>query len=675
MMNKIKKYLRRVHSHTAKINAQTLTSILSRLLFPLIGLLSCVWMLVRVIPKPSRAGYPCIRAAMPLASGFILYMVGLVTSVCAIREAKKWFHKTRYLLTATFVILAIIGILWTIHSTHNPGLAQFETAIHQPNNPIGEAKGLFPGRVVWVHNPDATNENCIPNQYGSAWFMDENNDQNIIDKMLSDALQGISGQTSDSTAWDAVFKYHNNARGKGDIGYQEGEKVFIKTNATSSWWGNINSNDLSIVENQYYGISETSPHLVLSVLRQLVNIVGVAQGNIYVGDPMKHIYKHCYELWYSEFPDVHYLDHDGWVGREKVVESVSAIIYYSDRGTVLRTGTWDNAAVGDPVYNDYLYTIFDECDYMLNIPTLKGHKHAGVTMFAKNHFGSHTRDDAKHLHGGLVAPEVDNPRRQGYGLYRVQVDLLGHELLGGKNLLYIMDALWSSDFEIDPPDKFLMPPFNNDWMSSLFVSLDPIAIESVGFDFLRAEFTVQRGLATYPQMEGVDDYLHQAADSTLWADGIVYDPENDGTPLPSLGVHEHWNNPADKQYSRNLGTGNGIELVDINSPTSVKNLNTTARIADKFILHPNYPNPFNQSTQIPYQIHTAVKVELTIYNMQGQRVRTLVNAAHQTGAYLSSWNGTADDGSVVPSGMYMYQLRISGGEEKFIASHKMLFIK
>jgi hypothetical protein len=43
--------------------------------------------------------------------------------------------------------------------------------------------------------------------------------------------------------------------------------------------------------------------------------------------------------------------------------------------------------------------------------------------------------------------------------------------------------------------------------------------------------------------------------------GTTYDPEGDGTLLASLGVHEHWNNPVDRQYSRNLGTGDGIELV------------------------------------------------------------------------------------------------------------------
>jgi hypothetical protein len=64
-------------------------------------------------------------------------------------------------------------------------------------------------------------------------------------------------------------------------------------------------------------------------------------------------------------------------------------------------------------------------------------------------------------------------------------------------------------------------------------------------------------------MPGVDDYLHQAADIKNWPEGIVYDPDNSGKPIPSLGVHEHWNNSADKQYSGNLGLPNGITLVSI----------------------------------------------------------------------------------------------------------------
>jgi hypothetical protein len=66
-----------------------------------------------------------------------------------------------------------------------------------------------------------------------------------------------------------------------------------------------------------------------------------------------------------------------------------------------------------------------------------------------------------------------------------------------------------------------------------------------------------------PSWNGVDDYLHQAADSSNWPQGLTYDPDNNGKPISSLGVHEHWNNSADRQYSRNLGFQKGIELVSI----------------------------------------------------------------------------------------------------------------
>jgi hypothetical protein len=90
------------------------------------------------------------------------------------------------------------------------------------------------------------------------------------------------------------------------------------------------------------------------------------------------------------------------------------------------------------------------------------------------------------------------------------------------------------------------------------MSQDPVAIDSVGLDFIRNE----------PREEGVhgpghpDNYLHEAALIGDAPSGTKYDPEQDGTFIAkSLGVHEHWNNAVDKQYSRNLGIGTGIELV------------------------------------------------------------------------------------------------------------------
>jgi hypothetical protein len=97
--------------------------------------------------------------------------------------------------------------------------------------------------------------------------------------------------------------------------------------------------------------------------------------------------------------------------------------------------------------------------------------------------------------------------------------------------------------------------FGDQWAASLLVSQDPVAIDSVGLDILRSEprATQVRG--------NPDNYLHEAAMAGKPASGAVYDPEKDGKPLASLGVHEHWNNAADRKYSRNLGKREGIELI------------------------------------------------------------------------------------------------------------------
>jgi len=98
--------------------------------------------------------------------------------------------------------------------------------------------------------------------------------------------------------------------------------------------------------------------------------------------------------------------------------------------------------------------------------------------------------------------------------------------------------------------------FGEKWTSSIFMSQDPVAIDSVALDFVRNE-----SKATDCTGRGVDNYLHEAALANDPPSGRFYDPDGDGVRLESLGVHEHWNNATDKKYSRNLGTGNGIELV------------------------------------------------------------------------------------------------------------------
>ncbi|HEX2937257.1 MAG TPA: DUF362 domain-containing protein [Bacteroidales bacterium] len=628
----------------------------SKLLLPVLGLIAMIWILIRVIPKPSRLSYPCVQSAIPLAAGFFGYISIAALSTVAFLRSKKSLRYYPLFFVGAFIVFAMNGFHFA------PTIVLTSDAKVEANQPFGEAKGIFPGRVVWVHNPNAVNQNCISDELDHAWYMAENNNQGVINGMVSAAIDSLTGSTSDTAAWRKIFQFHNQSRGKGAVNYKAGEKIFIRINICSSWGGNYNPNDLSKVKNDWYGMSETSPAMVLAVLHQLVDVLHVVQSDIYIGDPMKHIYKHEYDQWHSKYPNVHYLDNSGYtiLGRENVVPSTTAKIYYSDHGAILRSNvSYPGTTPGPAVYSDNLYTIFETAEYMINLPQLKGHKRAGVTMFAKNHFGSVTRSDAMHMHNGLPAPlEMQNDTsRLGYGKYRIQVDLMTHSLLRKKNLLFLMDALWATDHEQDKPLKWQMAPFNNQYTASVFASFDNVAIESVGYDFLRSEFTIARGQGTFAQMRGVDDYLHQAADSTKWPVGIKYDPDNSGVHIYSLGVHEHWNNAVEKKYSRNLGTGNGIELTAImqTNATGIHDLQSFAN--DGFTILGNNPNPFSTSTTISYNLPEKATVEITIYDLQGKAIFLATPGVQSAGKQSFEWNGNVSKGNGLRNGIYIYRVR------------------
>jgi hypothetical protein len=428
--------------------------------------------------------------------------------------------------------------------------------LYTPNQPVGKAQGIIPGRVTWVWNPASTNPDCInlpvsasvsENRY-DAWFMDRNTNQDIVDRMLVAGLGSVADRKETGEAWDTVFRHHNQKRGKGNVPYRKGEKIYLKLNRTTASSG-INREYERLKDKPLTLACETSPQLVLSMLRQLVHEAGIPQEFIYVGDAMRNIYQDEYIKYHAEFPNVNYLSSFGSTsGRIQSMVSTRDLIFYSDKKAVMNDAG-----------SDKLYSVLEEAEYLINLPSMKGHNIAGITLCAKNHFGTQTRSSAAHLHPGL-----NNNSRRGYGYYRVLVDIMGNKHTGDKNLFYILDALWSGSNWNGLPVKFLMPPFDNNWSSSLFLSLDPVAIESVALDFLRTEFIKPEHTVPYISDAGVDDYLHQAADSKNWPSGVIYAPNGDGKPLPeSLGVHEHWNNQIDKQYSRNLGTGEGIELVKI----------------------------------------------------------------------------------------------------------------
>jgi hypothetical protein len=386
-----------------------------------------------------------------------------------------------------------------------------------PNAPVGIARGIHPGRVVWVHDPGA-----ISYDFTGYWWDDVYNNQTAIDNMVSKSVRWLAGTTSDQAAWNAIFTYFNQKNGNGNNGYQDKEKIAIKVNLNNTT-GYDDTNEIN-----------ASPHIILAVVRQLVTKAGINQSQITVYDSSRFIPDNVYHKCHSEFPDLKLVDSLGTNGRVLVQWKANAIPY----------SVKSNNAKG-------IATCAIEANYHINISLLKGHIGNGITLCGKNFYGSTSisNDWRNNAH------DYCDPNRDGSPCYNTFTGYLAHKDLGEKTLLFMIDALYAHDVVGGEPHlKWQIPPFNNHWPASILVSQDGVAVDSVGFDFLRSEWP------NLVDLSYCDNYLHEAAQAGNPPSGTVYDPEQNGSGALSLGVHEHWNNKYAKKYSRNLGTKNGIEL-------------------------------------------------------------------------------------------------------------------
>lgn len=489
--------------------------------FHIVGIACLLWFLVRVLPAPHRSQYPCQQVSRTMALSYIAYWSVVFFGLTVwIRQVKL---KTAALIPAILVIFIFTGMVFAGNYFDNNNNAVAWNPITK--DPIGTPVGINPGRVVWVWNPDATES-----ELQGYWWEDVNNDQTAVEQMFSSGLQELTGELDDYTAWNSLFRYINQIRGRGDVGYQSGEKIAIKINMNNCW---DSRNRYSREDND----RDASPYVVKALLRHLVDTVGVAQDDITIYDASRPIpnwfYNRVYYETYPasplvpEFPNVRFIDDTGGApGREKVVAS-NERIYFS-------TGLYRT-----------LPTCVVNAEYIINMPLLKMHPiNNGVTLAGKNMFGTWIEavDEIHEYHeSGQI---MGNPAPQ--------TDLLAHEHIGGKTLLYIGDGTYGTLEDHETIGKFQRYPFNDDWANSLFFSQDPVALDSVMYDFLHAE-------GTNP-IEGSQNYLHQAAEPP----SDVYDPENDGIYLSeSLGVHEHWDTSVNI-FSSERYSGpdeNGIDFV------------------------------------------------------------------------------------------------------------------
>ncbi len=126
---------------------------------------------------------------------------------------------------------------------------------------------------------------------------------------------------------------------------------------------------------------------------------------------------------------------------------------------------------------------------------------------------------------------------------------------------------------------------------------------------------------------------------------LPLDPTAQETPIKQIRL---WGNLSGRFF---LGE---LRLVSAFSPTTAAPVPATA--PQSFRLLPAYPNPFNGTTTIPFDLPSSVEVNLTLYNLTGQRVITLARGMREAGGYSIGWDGMDDAGRALVSGMYFYNL-------------------
>jgi hypothetical protein len=489
----------------------------------LISVLATIWFLARVIPKPSRATYPCMQIAAPMMSGLVIWLLSVTGAMFAFKNAKLKFLEAKYLAAVLFVLAGIFFVnLYTVETKAKSAAGNLEIW-YKPNVPLGVAKGMYPGRVVWSHNPK------IASWDGKTgfWWEDNHNNQQETDKLLKETLLNLTSKQTEKAAWKGLFTFYNKSKKNQNEGYQAGEKIAIKIN--------MNNTDAHESNNRI----NANPQLILSLLSSLINEGGVSQEQITVADPSRFITNNIFDKCHAAFPKVQFVDHNGGDGRQKASFVENGFVYSFD---------FDKQTKG-------LATCFVEADYVINLALMKGHVSQGVTLSSKNFFGcvNIETDWRKNAHCSGFSQNKEGKRQ-----YSVYPDFMGHKDLGAKTILFLIDGIYGNKFVDGIPEyKWALTPFNNQWPNSLFASQDGVAIESVVLDFAITEWP------DAPDMMYSDYAMEEMALANNPPSGTIYDPERDGTRLSSLGTTEHWNNPTDKKYSRNLGKNNGIELLPV----------------------------------------------------------------------------------------------------------------
>lgn len=458
------------------------------------GIASLIWLLIKSGRKPSRLQYPCQKAAAANVSLFLLpFLLPLIHKTHRYLKTCSRPQVIRFLFAVTLCIGTIFtgNHLWVKYQQARQIKYYKQLGSGGPfGKKIAGASGMAAGfmsiphamampshhRVVSVHHSGATDLDF--SDTSSTYYGDDAHvDQAVVDQMVSRGMQELTDTDTVEATWGVILPH-----------YQPGEIVAIKVNFNcAGGWGD--SDDYV----------DALPQVVNSVIAGL-KTRGVAEGDIRVFDSTRPIPDRFRAL--IDYPGIEYY------GRYGNGDDVKRSTFDSE----LASAHVDFSASEYPSTTHKISDVLVESDYLINMPIMKRHGGAGITLSAKNHFGSIDLAGFDHDYIYLT--------RSRYAANRNPiVDINTNTHIKDKTVLIVGDALyagWRSNNT--PPQPW--SSFGGDSPNMLFFAVDPVAVDSVMFDYLDREGYV---------VPASEDILIVAANA-------------------GLGIHERWHDNDDRTY-------------------------------------------------------------------------------------------------------------------------------
>ena len=353
--------------------------------------------------------------------------------------------RRRFLINAATAAGA--GLLALFQRRHAAPAARAEDLIPRAYLPLVAAPDSRP-RVVQVHHPQATHWD-----FSSGWYGDHV-DQVVVEAMLRQGLQLLTNASSVPEAWQALLP-----------AYQPGQALAVKVNLVNA--------DCDDNDNQIDALIEPINALIGSLVE-----AGIREEDVWVYDASRPMPARFYAR--RQYHRARFLDGGGCADARATFKLQSQSLRV--------TFAWPGAHV-----ERWLTDVLHQATYVINLPIAKKHVQAPVTLGFKNHFGSLN---------DLGGPLEDNPHSYidpttAYYNPADQpvVDVYANPNIAGKTVLTIGDALFGA------PSVHAVPipwrTFGQQAPNSLLFSRDPVAIDCVMCDLLRAEWGLDEAAYDY----------------------------------------------------------------------------------------------------------------------------------------------------------------------------------